>query len=478
MSTATCSPNASVCPRLILQCAPSFWDACAFNWAEVSPAIFGGLFESVIDKVTRRRQGAHYTPEDAIFKLIGPLFLDELQADLDRIDKLRSGREAAYRAFHDRLAALTFFDPACGAGNFLVVAYRELRELELELIKQRYLRPGAVRDPGVPAAKLTRLGVHQFFGIEIDEFPARIAQVALWMTDHIANRRLGEAFGENVPSIPLAASAGIHHGDALGVDWAEVLPAERCSYILGNPPFVDFVFRSPEQQRQTMALLSRLGATGSRLDYVTAWFLKAAHYIAGTSAAAAFVATNSISQGEQVAQLWPAMFRAGVEITFAHRTFVWPGRAAVHCVIVGFADRALAGGPKRLFSYADSRSAPVETRHDWLTSYLFDSGGADPHLVVQRERRPLCGQPTICVGTKPVDGGHLIYDSVRRAKLLAEEPRAEALLRPFLGGHEFINAGERWLLHVQKHHRHFYALFQQYGDRSQLLEPFVRRAGH
>lgn len=193
-------------------------DACAFDWSEVSPAIFGGLFESVIDKVTRRRQGAHYTPEDAILKLIGPLFLDELQTEFERARNLKTGRDVALAALHEKLAGLTFFDPACGAGNFLVVAYRELRELERELIKERYLRPGATRDPGVPAAKLTRLSVDHFFGIEIDEFPARIAQVALWMTDHIANRRLGEDFGENVPSIPLTATPGIRHGDALELE--------------------------------------------------------------------------------------------------------------------------------------------------------------------------------------------------------------------------------------------------------------------
>ena len=182
----------------------------------------------------------------------------------------------------------------------------------------------------------------------------------MWMTDHIANRRLGELFGENVPSIPLTATPGIRHGDALELDWNDVLPAECCSFVLGNPPFVGFVFRSAEQQAQTMSLLARLGASGSRLDYVAAWFLKAAHYVADTDASVAFVATNSISQGEQVAQLWPAMYRAGVEITFAHRTFVWPGRAAVHCVVIGFAPKARAIGKKRLFSYTNGKGESIE----------------------------------------------------------------------------------------------------------------------
>jgi len=424
-------------------------DACEFDWGEISPVIFGSLFESVIDKVTQRKQGAHYTPEDAILRLVGPLFLDELQDELGRAKALKSGKDEALSRLHDKLAGLTFLDPACGAGNFLVVAYRELREIEREIIKERYLRAGMARRQGADPSKLSRLNVDQFFGIEIDEFPARIAEVALWMTDHIANTRLGEDFGVNIPRIPLVAAPHIHHGDALELDWNALLPAERCSFVLGNPPFVGFVFRGQAQQRQTTTLFARLGATGSRLDYVAAWFLKAAHYIASTEARAAFVGTNSITQGEQVAQLWPAMFRAGVEVDFAHRTFVWPGRAAVHCVIVGFSARSNELAQKRLFSYVDGLGEPIETGHKALTAYLFDAAGADRHLVVNRERAPMCGQPEIRVGTKPVDGGHLIFDASGRQKLLSQEPGAEPLLRPFLGGQEFINAGQRWLLHAQ-----------------------------
>jgi hypothetical protein len=424
-------------------------DACAFDWGEVSPAIFGGLFESVIDKVTQRKQGAHYTPEDAILRLIGPLFLDELQAELARVKALRSGKDEALGRLHDRLAALTFLDPACGAGNFLVVAYRELREIERELIRERYLRPGVARQAGADPATLTRLNVDRLFGIEIDEFPARIAEVALWMTDHIANTRLGEDFGVSYARIPLVAAPNIRNADALEFDWNELLPAKLCSYLLGNPPFVGFVQRGQAQQAQSMALFSRLGASGSRLDYVAAWFLKGAHYIASTNACAAFIGTNSIIQGEQVAQLWPAMFRAGVEISFGHRTFVWPGRAAVHCTIVGFVARANEPADKRLLSYIDGRGAPLETKHGALTAYLFDPSSGDRHLVVNRQREPLCGQPPIRVGTKPVDGGHLVFDGPARSKLLLEEPTADELLRPFMGGDEFINAGARWLLHAQ-----------------------------
>ena len=424
-------------------------DSCEFDWGEISPVIFGSLFESVIDKVTQRKQGAHYTPEEAILRVVGPLFLDELQAELERAKALKSGKDEALGRLHDKLASLTFLDPACGGGNFLVVAYRELREIEREIIRERYLRPGVARRQGADPSKLSRLNVDQFFGIEIDEFPARIAEVALWMTDHIANVRLGDDFGEAYARIPLVAAPSIRCADALEFDWNELLPADRCSYVLGNPPFVGFVHRGATQQSQSMALFRRLGASGSRLDYVAAWFLKCAHYMAGTKARAALIGTNSIVQGEQVAQLWPAMFRAGAEISFGHRTFAWPGRAAVHCVIVGFVPRGNEAAEKRLFSYTDGRGAPLETGHQALTAYLFDPSGSDRHLVVNRQRQPLCGQPPIRVGTKPVDGGHLLFGGPARTKFLLKEPSAHELLRPFIGGEEFINAGQRWLLHAQ-----------------------------
>lgn len=424
-------------------------DACEFEWGEVSPAIFGSLFESVIDKVTQRKQGAHYTPEDAILRLIGPLFLDELQAELERARNLKSGKDDALAQLHDRLAGLAFLDPACGCGNFLVVAYRELRELERELIVERYLRVRLTRTESIDASKLSRLNVDQFFGIEIDEFPARIAEVALWITDHIANTRLGENFGQSIPRIPLVAAPSIRHGDALEFDWNDLLPAERCSYVLGNPPFVGAKYQSDKQRAQVRAL-ARLGGNGGTLDYVASWFIKASEYLAGGRGRIAFVATNSITQGEQVAQLWPILFhRSRLEIAFAHRTFVWPGRAGVHCVIVGLVGAHEEPREKRLFSYIDGKGEPIETRHDTLTAYLFDARNADRHLVVEEASRPINGAPRVIIGSKPIDGGYLICDSSQRAKLLTSEPRAERFLRPYVGSEEFINGGMRWILALQ-----------------------------
>jgi hypothetical protein len=423
-------------------------DASMFNWGEVSPVVFGSLFESVIDDVTQRQQGAHYTPEEAIQKVIGPLFLDEFSAEFERIKLLKSGRKRALESFQERLGHLKFLDPACGAGNFLVVAYRELRELEREVIRELRTVEGTIQQV-MDVAVLSKMNVDQFYGIEIDEFPSQIAQVALWMTDHIANTRLGEDFGKPYARIPLVTAPHIRHADALEFDWNELLPADECSYVLGNPPFVGFVMRGVSQQQQARRVLAGYGATGTRLDYVAAWFLKAAHYVQRRTTRVGLIGTNSITQGEQVAQLWPAIFKAHAEIDFAHRTFVWPGHAGVHCVIVGFSTRENERREKLLFSYDEGRGEPTVTKHAALTAYLFDASAADRHLVVRRERQPLCGQPPMRVGTKPVDGGYYIFDGRSRATFLLEEPDAEVFLRPFMGGEEFINGGQRWILHAQ-----------------------------
>lgn len=419
-------------------------DASIFDWGEVSPAIFGSLFESVIDKVTRRKQGAHYTPEEAILKVIGPLFLDDLRAEFERACALRSGRDAALRRLQDRMAGLSFLDPACGAGNFLVVAYRELRELEREIIRERLIADGPVQQV-LDVADLTRLNVDRFHGIEIDEFPSQIAQVALWMTDHIANTRLGEDFGRPYARIPLVTAPNIRHGDALDMNWADLLPPDRCSYVFGNPPFIGAKYQT-DMQRAQLRRIAALPGSGGTLDYVAGWFVQAARFAATGGAHIAFVATNSIVQGEQVAQLWPLLFREGMEIAFAHRPFVWPGRAAVHCVIVGLAPQASAPKDRRLFSYADAKGAPVETRHNALTAYLFDAGAADRQLVVREEGRPINGARRIISGSQPIDGGHLIFNADERDAFLSRDPAAHPFLRPFMGAEEYLNGGQRWIL--------------------------------
>ena len=427
-------------------------EACEFNWEAISPAIFGALFQSVMQADERRRQGAHYTTERNILKVIEPLFLDELRAEFARLKARRdTGRERALRAFQDRLAGLTFFDPACGCGNFLIIAYRELRQLEIELLRE--LHPAGQRSLDVAA--LSKLDVDRFYGIEISEFPVRIAEVALWMMDHIMNNRLSLEFGEAYLRIPLRTAPHIHLADALELDWTKVLPPDRCSFVYGNPPFGGFVFRDAGRQRQ-MALLKALGAGGSRLDYVTAWFLKAAAYAQGGSPRIGFVATNSITQGEQVAQLWPTLFdRYGLEIAFAHRTFPWGsdarGKAHVHVVILGLTRRYAAPAEKRLFSYDEPDGDSTESRHPALSPYLIDASRlANPHLVVTRARAPIEERPGLQVGSKPVDGGQLILTREERDRLLALHPDARPFLRPFVGGEEVLNGGDRWLICVQE----------------------------
>lgn len=425
-------------------------DAARHDWSGVSPAIFGSLFQSVMNAKERRARGAHYTTEANILKVIGPLFLDDLRAELDKIRNRAVGRNTALLEFQAKLSRLTFFDPACGCGNFLVIAYREIRRLELECLKLLY------PDQQIEATLLSRVTVDQFYGIELLEFPARIAEVAMWMMDHIANNELNEAFRLNYARIPLSQTAHILHGDALEADWSSVLPPAKCHYIMGNPPFVGAKFQS-EAQRQQVRAIARLGGTGGTLDYVAAWFLKAGAYVQDNRRVRfAFVATNSITQGEQVAQLWPLLYdRFGLEIGFAHRTFSWGsearGAAHVHVVIIGLDHRDAERAEKRLFSYPDIRGDPVETRHTALTAYLFDAKGvANRHLVVKEESKPINGARKVVIGSKPIDGGYLIFEPEERQELLSAEPAAGEFLRPYLGAYEFINGGMRWIAALQK----------------------------
>ena len=433
--------------------------ACAFNWDAISPAIFGALFQSVMDRDERRAQGAHYTTERNILKVIEPLFLDGLRDEFQRLRERRdTGRRTALEAFHTRLAELRFFDPACGCGNFLIIAYRELRELELQVLRVLYPPGQLVTD----VDQLVRVNVNQFYGIEISEFPARIAEVALWMMDHIANVRASLEFGLVYNRIPLTAAPHIHHADALETDWNSVLPAGECNFLLGNPPFIGAKYQSPTQREQVRRI-AQLGGSGGTLDYVTAWFLKAGAYASGVGASEhpteaisdlriGFVATNSITQGEQ---LWPLLFhRCGLEIAFAHSTFAWGsdarGMAHVHVVILGLTRQEDEPKTKRLFAYTDGKGDPVESSHAKLSPYLIDASTlGDPHLVVNEESCPLNGLPRLIIGSKPIDGGHLIFTPEERDLFLLREPESLSFLRPFIGAEELINGKIRYILALQ-----------------------------
>src|SRR5665213_1804967 len=375
-------------------------EALDFSWDAISPAIFGSLFQSVMNPKERRAQGAHYTTEKNIMKVIEPLFLDDLRDELKRLtDRRDSGRRKALEAFHQKLSALRFLDPACGCGNFLIISYRELRLLEIDLLKA--LRKDTQLKLDVAA--LCQIDVDQFYGIELGEFPARIAEVALWMMDHIMNNKLSLEFGESYARIPIKKSPHIHHADALETNWSNIIAPTECDYILGNPPFGGAKYQS-DKQREQVRRIAKLGGSGGTLDYVTAWFIMAGEFLQHSRARIAFVATNSITQGEQVAQLWPVLFeRCGVEISFAHRTFAWGsdarGVAHVHVVIIGLTRRDQEPSSKRLFSYSDIKSDPTESRHGALTPYLFDAGSVvNRHLVVEETSRPLCNVPQLVIG--------------------------------------------------------------------------------
>ena len=430
-------------------------DACHFDWSGISPAIFGALFQSVMEPAARRAQGAHYTTEKNILKVIEPLFLDDLKAEFRQANALQRGRRERLRAFQAQLGDLTFFDPACGCGNFLIIAYRELRQLEMEVIRALRTLEGTLGQGELDAARLSQVDVDQFYGIELGEFPARIAETALWMMDHIMNNRLGLEFGLIFARIPLERSPRIAQGDALAMDWTDVLPPERCAFILGNPPFVGAKFQTSEQ-RSSVRRLARLGRSGGTLDYVAAWFIQAGAYVqANPSVRIGFVATNSLTQGEQVAQLWPILLeRCRLEILFAHRTFAWGsdarGKAHVHVVIIGLGRNKAESGPKRLFSYSDLDGDPEESEHHALSPYLFDATQlANTGLIVRRTGSPINGLPNLVVGSQPIDGGYYIFTAEERENLLREEPEAVHFLHPFVGAREFLQGGERWILALQ-----------------------------
>lgn len=424
-------------------------EAARFDWSPISPAIFGSLFQSVMLTRERRAQGAHYTTEKNILKVIGPLLLDDLRTEFAHAKALKRGRAQALETLHAKLSELRFLDPACGCGNFLIITYRELRRLEIELLQEARSNDQLVLD----VRELSRIDVDKFYGIEIGEFPAEIARAAMWMMDHIMNNELSLAFGLNFARIPLRSAPHIHRADALEIDWANVLAPEICSYILGNPPFAGAKYQTTAQRAQVRRIAG-LGGSGGTLDYVSAWFLKAGDYVNRTKEPIriAFVATNSITQGEQVAQLWPLIFgRCALEIAFAHRTFAWGsdarGKAHVHVVIVGLTKRDDEPREKRLYAYADINGDPAETRCPALSPYLVSAAEfADRHLVVEKTARALNGLPKLIIGSKPIDGGHLIFSDTERAEFVRAHPQVADLVRPYIGAQEYLNGGGRWVL--------------------------------
>ena len=412
-------------------------ECCYLDWSKISPAIFGSLFQSIMDKAHRRNLGAHYTSEANILKLIRPLFLDELYEKFEKVKKNKN----KLQEFHKELSTLNFLDPACGSGNFLIIAYRELRILELEILK--ILHTENVLD----IESIVWCDVDQFHGIEVEEFASQIAQVAMWLIDHQMNLMISEYFGQYFVRLPLKKSANIVHGNSLQIPWENVISSDKLTYILGNPPFIGSKLLKPNQRKEMETIFSNV-KNGKVLDYVTAWYLKASKYIQNTKIKVAFVSTNSISQGEQVGILWKELFsNYGIKIHFAHQTFNWSNEAkanaAVHVVIVGFANFDITN--KRIFEYENIKAEAHEKNAKNINPYLVE--GDD--LIIESRNNPLVKVPQISFGNMPLDGGNLIIEDEELEEFLKKEPNAKDYILSLISAREFLNNKKRWCLWLE-----------------------------
>jgi N-6 DNA Methylase len=475
---------------------------CGIQWGAISPAVFGAMFQKIIslEPGDRRRQmGAHYTSEVNILKLIRPLFLDELDAEFEKVKRNKN----QLFEFQKKLRGLVFLDPACGCGNFLVITYRELRRLELRVLEASVVFGNITRE----VFEQSGVNVDQFYGIEVEDFPAQIAQVAMWLVDHQMNLEAGKFFGDWIKRIPLDKSAEIRYGNALRIEWADFCPPGRLNYILGNPPFIGKQFQTVGQ-KEDLEFVTKGIKNAGLLDYVSGWYLKAAQYVAGsqigeasrdrklfadvkfatesgaavsTAALAApkkrpkaqlsagmddlfvtfdkqdaasrakvrcaFVSTNSVTQGEQVGVLWGEMLRMGVHIQFAHRTFQWsndaPGKAAVHCVIVGFGHDTIK--QKYLFEYSEAKGNPSRIDANNINPYLVDA----PDIILPARRTTLCHVPEPSYGSFALDDGNLTISATERDEILKENPSAIRFLKLFIGGRELLHNEKRWCLWLE-----------------------------
>lgn len=417
-------------------------DCCYYTWNGVSPAIFGSLFQCVANKEKRRTLGEHYTTEKNIMKTISPLFLDDLKAEFVKLKNDKStSKNARLKEFHQKLAKLRFLDPACGCGNFLVIAYRELRQLELEVLKE------LPSESELDISIMSLIDVDNFYGIEIEEFPAKIAEVALWICDHQMNIELSKAFGQYFARIPLKKTAHILCGNALTTDWKELIKPEDLSYILGNPPFIGARMKTETQAIEMQTIFKDVKGWGD-LDYVTAWYKKAAEYIQNTKIKVAFVSTNSITQGIQAGVLWGYLFqRYGIFIHFAHRTFVWDseasGKAHVHCVIIGFANYDT--DKKYIYDYHNVKGDAHQIKVKNINQYLLDA----KNVVINARSKPICNVVEIVFGNMPNDGGNLIIEDDDYKNFISIEPQSEKYIKRLLGADEFINNKKRYCLWLQ-----------------------------
>lgn len=409
-----------------------------FDWSQISPTIFGAVFESTLNPETRRSGGMHYTSIENIHKVIDPLFLDELQEELEeikalKVPKIRKDKAEAYR---DKLAGLTFFDPACGSGNFLTETYISLRRLENEALKL-ILGDQIAWDV---LDNVIKVAIDQFYGIEINDFAVTVAKTALWIAESQMMKETEEILNANLDFLPLKSYANITEGNALRLDWEDVVPKDRLNYIMGNPPFVGARLMGSEQKADLFSVFGEHWKNAGNLDYVSCWYKKATDLMSGTIIRAALVSTNSVTQGESVAILWKPLFERGVHIDFAHRTFRWDSeaniKAHVHCVIIGF---STAPNNKPRTIYSAERLQIVGN----INAYLVEA----PNIFIENRSQPICSVPKMDFGSMPNDDGYLSdYSGTDKDQIVSQYPESEILFKRILGAAEFINNKERWCL--------------------------------
>lgn len=414
-----------------------------FDWSEISPTIFGAVFESTLNPETRRAGGMHYTSIENIHKVIDPLFMDELKEEFEKINVIEVTRERNKKldAFQKKLSELTFLDPACGSGNFLTETYLSLRKLENKIIQRKCNGQIALLDENDSPIQVS---IKQFYGIEINDFAVTVAKTALWIAESQMMHETEDILFMNLEFLPLKSYANIVEGNALRIDWNEVVPASGLNYIMGNPPFLGYSMQNESQKQDILSIyIDEKGKpykTAGKIDYVSAWYFKASQFIQGTRIQVAFVSTNSITQGEQVASVWePLFFRFGIQLDFAHKTFIWDSEASmkahVHCVIVGFS----VGGvkkEKKLF-YGENMKVVKE-----ISPYLIEA----PIVFIGSRSKPICNVPAMTTGNRPADGGHLIIESEDYDEFIKKEPNAIQYIKKLTGAVEYINDKDRYCL--------------------------------
>ena len=409
-----------------------------FDWSEISPTIFGAIFESTLNPETRRSGGMHYTSIENIHKVIDPLFLADLKAEFEELKQIKNttNRIEKVKEFHKRLGTLKFLDPACGSGNFLTETYLSLRKLGNECIKVEL----GITDNSLGltyyAEDLIQVSIQQFYGIEINDFAAVVAKTALWIAESQMMKETAKIIEKELKFLPLHTYANIIEGNALRVDWESVVPKSELNYILGNPPFVGYAYQSKEQKAD---LESVMKGFGKNIDYVAGWYYKAAQMMQGTQIKASLVSTNSITQGEQVAAIWKPMFEHfGMHFDFAYRTFRWDSeaniKAHVHCVIIGFS----CSDDKRIKKIYLNESQSISAKN--INGYLLDA----PNIFIEKNSKPICDVPPMIRGSSPIDDGNLLLTIEEKEEYIKKEPQGEKFLRPFMMGKDFIERKPRW----------------------------------